>query len=467
MNLRDYQQQGIGSIRDAYRAGYKSVLYQAPTGAGKTVMFAFITQNAAAKGNRVYILLHRDEIVSQTSNALNQIGVPHGVISAKDAGNLLEPVQVCSVWTLAKRLSSVPAPNLLIADECHHLVASSWLDVIAAYPTAKLLGVTATPERLDGQGLGKVFQHLIKGPSVSSLIQQGFLAKPIYYAPPIIASTDGIKKTAGDYNRGQLSTALDKPTITGDALQHYRRICSGVPAIAFCCSIEHAEHVAASFREGGFSADTIDGTMTRQERRDRIAALGDGRLQVLTSCDLIGEGLDVPVVTAAILLRPTHSLGLHLQQIGRVLRRAPNKANAIILDHVGNIHRHGLAEDEREWSLEGAKARKSLGDGERLEPIKQCEACFAVIPNSARECPQCATPVEVRAREIEHRAGELVAIDTNEKATISKAQEQAFANDFAALVKLGRQRGYPAPHAWANHILKARKNKQLKEKQYA
>ena len=374
-----------------------------------TVLFCYIANGAQAKGRRVMILVHRSELMDQTSRALDAMGVPHGVIASGESMDQTQRVQLASIQTLARRLDRVVAPDILIVDECHHSAAKSWADVINAFPNAKVIGTSATPERLDGKGLGDIFDTLIRGPEVADLIDRGFLARPVYFVPPGIAAHE-FHSRGGDFRREEVSAVMDRPKIIGDAAEHYAHICPGVPAIAFCASLQAAEHTAEAFRAAGFRADTIDGEMTKQSRRDRIASLGDGRLHVLVSVDLIGEGVDVPIVTAAILLRPTASLSLHLQQIGRVLRPVPGKERAIILDHCGNVLRHGLAEERREWSLSGyAEETEKKEKGAAGDRLMQCPKCFGVHL-AGPTCTCCGYVYESQGRKIQQAAGELVQL---------------------------------------------------------
>ena len=289
------------------------------------------------------------------------------------------------------------------------------------------------------------------------LIEQGFLTQPKYYAPPNQLDLDGIQVRGGDFAREETAAIMDKPTITGDAVSHYQRLCNGAPAVAFCASVAHAEHVAQAFSAAGYRAATLDGTLDRIERRKRVRGLADGSIQILTSCEIISEGFDIPTVTAAILLRPTKSLGMHLQQVGRVLRIAPNKPHAVILDHVGNCLRHGLAEEEREWSLEGRPKKKKKAGDEDAPPVRQCPQCYAChVP--ASECPECGHEYEMKKREIEQQDGELVELNM---AWIKKQrqQEQGQARSYEDLVALGKSRGMKLPQFWAAKVIKARQAK--------
>ncbi len=457
IHLRDYQSDCIGEIRAAYRAGRRSPLLVSPTGSGKTVMFAYISQGTSRKGNRVLILVHRQELVDQTCRTLLAFGVDHGVIAAGRSPDRTHAVQVGSVQTVVRRLDYF-RPDLIIIDEAHHGTAGSWRKVLDANPQARILGVTATPERLDGKGLKDVFDDLIRGPEVSWLIDNGHLSRPRYYAPPQAANLTGLHMRGGDYAKDELAKAMDDKAITGDAVEHYARICGGVPAVAFCVSVAHAQHVAEQFQAAGFRAAVLDGTLDRDSRRDRVKALGDGRLQVLTSCEIINEGFDLPIVTAAILLRPTMSLGLHLQQVGRVLRPAPGKDRAIILDHVGNLARHGFAEDVRDWSLEGRpKKKKRKADDEADVNVRQCPSCYCAHAPAA-SCPECGHVYQLTQREIEVRDGTLVELDVW-AVRRQRKDEQRGAQTLNDLIALGRARNYKNPAVWARHIWNARQGK--------
>ena len=309
-----------------------------------------------------------------------------------------------------------------------------------------MLGVTATPVRTDGRGLDEIFETLVLGPSIRELTAQGFLTPAVVYAPARRLDLSGIRTRAGDYDRHQLADAMDTPTITGDAVDHYRRLCPGVPAVVFCVSIQHAEDVAADFAAAGFRSAAISGKMPVQHIRDTVAGLTDGRVQVLTSCDLISEGFDCPVVEAAILLRPTQSEALYIQQVGRALRPSPGKSRAVILDHSGNCFRHGMPDEEREWSLAGRQRRR--GAPVAAVPVRQCPKCFA-CHKPAPMCPQCGHVYAPEAREVEQRAGELEQISSAKvakaRALKSRIRAARTLDDFHAIA---RDFGYRK--AWAS-----------------
>lgn len=456
IELRDYQHDVEQRIRQAYRDGYCAPCLVAPTGSGKTVTFASIAEQAGAKGKRVLILVHRRELTRQTSRTLDAFGVRHGIVQAGvPVHNGAHPhVQVASVQTLVRRMDRWRwTPDLIIVDEGHHATGkTTWGKVLAYYSKAKVLAVTATPQRLDGQGLGHTcggfFDALILGPSVADLTTRGFLSPAVVYAPPQRADLSHLHTRAGDFAKDELAEAMDKPTITGDAVAHYRTICPGEPAIAFCASVAHAEHVAEAFAAAGYRAASVDGSMDSAVRAQRIEDLGAGRLHVLTSCEIISEGVDVPVVSVAILLRPTQSLGLYLQQVGRVLRPAPGKQRAVILDHVGNVYRHGLPDDDREWSLEGRHKRPSA-PADAL-PVRQCPSCYSVF-RPAPVCPQCGYQFPIQSREIEQVDGTLEQVDSQAIRAAQKRDLKAEirnAHSLADLEAIGRREGHKPGWAW-------------------
>ena len=452
MKLRDYQQNLAGDTRQAFSGGKGRPLICLSTGGGKTVIFSYIASNAAGKQNRVWIIAHRKELIRQAGSTLEQFGVGHGIIKSGVAPSPEELVHVASVQTLVGKIGKIEAPDLIIIDEAHHAVSGNYRKILDAYPAAKVIGVTATPCRLDGRGLGDVFDTLIQGPSLAWLTENEFLSPARYFAPPVTANLSGVKITRGDYDATALEEAMNKPTITGDAVTHYQRLCDGQPMLVFCVSVQHAKDVAASYRAAGYRAAHVDGTISDEDRDDRIQGLATGKYQVITSCELVGEGLDVPVCVAAQLLRPTQSLVLHLQQIGRVLRFIPGKT-AIILDHVGNCQRHGLAADEREWSLDGKKFQKRKDDDPEVL-VRSCPECFSAHKPTP-ECPFCGYLYPPKPRtKAEIKAGELEEILAVRK---KKKLEEGACRTFQDFHALGVSRGYAAPAVWAQIRMKNRK----------
>lgn len=458
--LRPYQESAIEGVRDAFRAGRRAPLLVAPTGAGKTVMFGFVAQQTASRGKRVLILAHRKELIRQASRKLYDADVPHGIIAPGNTPTR-DLVQVASVQTLGRRLNDprYSAPDLIVVDEAHHAVAGQWRDVVSAYPSARILGVTATPERMDGKGLGieagGIFDEIVIGPSVPDLIEGGFLAPARIFAPSEAPDLSGIRTRGGDYEAGALADAMGKPTIVGDAVAHYGRHTPGQPAILFSPSVAHAEAMAEAFRGAGYRAVAASGATPAPQRDAAIAGLATGAVQVLCSCDLISEGLDVPAVSAVILLRPTKSLGLYLQQVGRGLRPAPGKTHLTVLDHAGNTLRHGPPELVREWSLAGRAKKAKKGDD--APPARQCSECFAVH-SPAPACPECGFVYPVQSREIEHVDGDLsdvtdaIAARWGKHRPLRDVLSEARDEDLKAIAKA---RGYHL--GWVRHVLASRR----------
>jgi superfamily II DNA or RNA helicase len=416
----------------------------------KTVLFSRVANNVSARGKRVGIFAHRVELLDQISRTLDGFGVAHGRIDADTRRVSDHGVQVVSAATYSRRINSMPIFDVGIIDEAHHVKPdNTWHRCMMNSENAVWLGVTATPQRLDGTGLGQSFTTMVQGPGPRELIEAGYLSKYVAFAPPCRVDLSSLRTVAGDYNLSDLAQAVDVPSITGDAVAHYRKHLDGRPAIAFCVSVAHAQHVADHFRYAGYSAKSIDGSMDKQVRAEIMAEFRAGDLQVLTSCEIVSEGLDVPGVHGAILLRPTQSLGLYMQQVGRALRLCDGKDRAIILDHAGNTSRHGLPDDHREWSLEDRPKRKK-GDG--CETVKQCRSCYAAYSSDLSACPECgyAEPGS-KPREIELREGELVEVTSRAEAM----RRQGQASSLAELMAQGNSK-----HR-ALHILAARAQKEM------
>ena len=441
LSLRPYQQQGLDDVRVEYSRGKRAPLYVLSTGGGKTVTYAAIAEGAAARGKRVLILEHRKELIRQASLALGGIGVRHRVVApaARITGirrahteklgfpmlDASATVVVASVQTLGRRMDWLAEfdPDLIVVDEAHHAVAGTWKRIIEACPRARLLGVTATPCRTNGQGLGDVFDCMVLGPSMKELIADGYLVRPRVVAPPVRADFSKLRKSAnGDWDPDSVAEAMASREITGDAVAHYGRLCPGRPAIVFAANLKHAAEVAQAFRDAGWRFEVVHGEMEDDERDRLIYGLADGTLQGLVTKDLISEGTDIPVAEVAIMLRLTESESLFLQQAGRVLRvvyapgfdlstadgrlaaiEASGKLYGLVIDHVGNcgrlidgqfVAKHGLPHDDRAWSLDGRKKRKGKA-AEEIVAFRQCPECYAVH-DPAPACPSCGFTYVVR-----------------------------------------------------------------------
>ena len=464
MKLRDYQEDAIQAVRDSFRSSHRRTLLVSPTGSGKTLMFSYISAGMAKNNKRILIIAHRRELLKQISAALRRVGVTHSVLASGTPGIPRSNVVVASVFTLANRLKFFPAPDLIIGDEAHHFTPNStWGKVVAAFPKSRVLGVTATPERLDGKGLGLMFDDMVMGPTVSELTAQGFLSRAVVYAPSI-PDLGSVKSRMGDYVQSQLEDAMDKPVITGSAVAHYTKYAAGKRAIAFCVSVKHAKDVAQDFRAAGYTASHVDGGMDEKERDSVLKAFEDGRIQVLTSCDLVSEGFDLPAVEVAILLRPTKSLSLYLQQCGRAIRPHDEKDHTIILDHAGNTMRHGFIDDEREWVLTDGEARKGAKK-DAVASIRTCTQCFAVHkPMPA--CPMCGFAYPLKSRKVMQQDGELHILNKSGQAG-ERTQEDVLNEKFRVLVNVARKRGYSNPSRWAFNVICGQESARLAKRRSA
>lgn len=463
--LRPYQTDLVDRTRAAL-ARHKSVLVQLATGGGKTGLASFMLGRAAERGKRSVFTVHRQELLEQTQKTFAEFGIPCGVVAPGHYPRPHELVQIASIDTLRSRLKRgkpVPPADMLVVDEAHHLAAPTWQFVKGSYAEKnagiRTIGLSASPERRDGKGLDDQFDVMVEGPSVRWLMDNGFLADYRAFAPSA-PDLSGVHTVKGDYDKAEAEAAMDKSSITGDAIDHYIRHARGRKFIAFCVSIKHSLHTMEQFRAAGVACWHVDGETDRAERKMAMDDFRRGDLQGLLNVDLFGEGLDVPDAEVMIGLRPTKSLALFLQQCGRVLRPQPGKT-ALILDHGSNLARHGLVDDERHWSLQGRKARKKIEeDAEDNVQTRQCPACF-YVHRPAPSCPACGHVYEAQPREVEERAGELVEID-KERMRHAMKEETRNARTEEALTALGRSRGYANPEGWARVQVRIREEYRAK-----
>jgi superfamily II DNA or RNA helicase len=420
-----------------------------------------ITAAAAARGNRVLILAHRQELIHQISRTLRAGNVEHGKI-APWALWTDHAVQVGSAQTVVRRLARLPAFDFVLLDECHHAVSPTFRKIVERFPAAKLLGVSATPTRLDGVGLGVnqggIFDEMVHTVTVADLVERGFLARPRVFAPAEQFDARALRTTAGDFNRADLENTMDKPAIIGDAVNHYRQFAAGKSALAFGVSIQHAANLAASFTAAGFRAENIDGSMTNDERARIVNAFASGAIKVLCSADLLFEGFDCPGAEVAIMCRPTASMVVYRQTVGRVMRAKPGENTCTIIDMVGNVKRHGMPDETPDYSLDSERARRRRETEDEAPAVKQCPRCFAMNRSHVHACGECGHVFEVRSREIAQREGDLVELTPEmiaaERARRESRREVQQARSREALEAIAARRGYSA--GWVRHILRAR-----------
>lgn len=503
-SLRDYQEDAVVSVRQEFRNGKRYVLVVLATGAGKTVIFSHIARNAAEKGNKVLILAHRDQLIKQASHKLRDYDVAHGIIMAGFSPNPRARVQVGSIQTVVRRLKAIDAkrseaaakaraaalavgksddeadaealkakhandPKLIIVDEAHLSAAPTYRKILEFYPFARVLGVTGSPCRLDNKPLGRdaggIYDSMVEGISIGQLIVRGFLVKPEVYAPRHRLDLSGLRKSDKDYNAQDAADLMDKPKITGDAVQMYKEICPGVPAVAWCVNVQHAENVAAEFSASGIPAIMLCGEHDSDYRDKALKALETGKVKIITFVGILIEGVDCPAIGAILLLRPTMSLSSYLQVIGRGLRPYTSPSGVVktccyVLDHCGLTFKHGFADEEREWSLldgeiraPGAKkARNADRDG-----VIQCSGCYALF-DAAPACPHCGKALEVKVRVIEVEDGTLGKITPEMAEAIKRARQNEVraARSLPDLEKIAAERGYDPKWAQARWSAKQR-----------
>lgn len=452
MQLRNYQEKDIYNIREAFGLKNERVVFRGATGSGKTVMFADMAIKAKQIANRVCIIVHRRELLDQISDHLGL--TPHGIIASDVLRSPGQLIQVATIQTLVRR-DYKDKFDFIIIDEAHHALASQYLKVIKGNPSAKILGVTATPCRMQGYGLGDLFTCLVEQSiSIKELIKAGYLSQPMVYAPSMIDVSD-IKLHAGDYSKKELEFVSSSDRIVGDAVEYYKALAPGRPAIAFCVSVKHALKTADMFCDKGIPAACVHGGLNKIVRRRFIEGLSSGEWKILTSCDLISEGLDVPKVSCGIMLRPTHSLALALQQMGRILRPYPGKENAIILDHAGNCLRHGMPEQDRVWNLDkktkhGPKVRDEVDVN-----VRQCPICYHVHEFAA-VCTGCDYEYQPEDRVITKAEGVLELLAEKKARALMRKHEVRKARTREQLTLIADRRGYK--YGWVDMTLKTRGN---------
>ncbi len=427
MQLRPYQNDGIDGMRSAL-ARYQSTMYQLATGGGKTAVISQIVFTAISRKYRCWFIVPRNELVRQASDHFFHWNIPHGMITAKYAESRAYLVHIVSKDTLIRRYDKIKNwPDLLIFDEAH-LYIDRQIEIASHVPRkSKIIGVTATPERLDGRGLKRcpiakfapdvkngLYDSIVYGPPLKELIELGFLSDMKYFSPPIFGLED-IHRKGTEYDADELAKLFKKRAVYGKAINHYRQYADGKACLVFCRSVAASEETAQQFRDAGYKFENIDGRMTYNKRKALIDGLKDGTLQGLTSCELVTYGLDVPRIECIIMLRPTLSRTLFFQMIGRGLRPYPGKLFCIILDHVGNFSEHATGDGgslaERFsvfWHFDGSEKRKKQ-KGVAAATLKLCPICFLYYEGDT--CPNCGAGRDVKKQpKMEEIDGKLVEI---------------------------------------------------------
>lgn len=435
MQLREYQEELIDRVRASYKQGYKAPCIVLPCGGGKSVIIAEIARRTTEKGNNILFLIHRKELQDQIIRTFCRWGVDMSLCN------------VMMVQTAVYRINKLPPPSLIITDENHHCLAASYKKIYDAYPKARRIGMTATPVRLNGDGLGDVNDILIKGVSAKWLIDNHYLAPYDYYAPSVSDLT-GIRITHGEYSAADITNALARSTVFGNVIEDYKELAGGRQAVCYCASVRHSQMMAEAFTSAGIDAVHIDGTTPKSARDKVISDFRCGAIDILCNVDLISEGFDVPDCGAAILLRPTKSLTLYIQQSMRCMRYREGK-RAVIIDHVGNYARFGMPDEDRTWSLD-KKDKQKKTEAEVTVKASMCPSCFAVFP-PAPVCPYCGTEMPKRER----------TLDTDESTELQKIDGFKLdfktpddCKDFKELAAYGKNHGYKP--GWAYYRARER-----------
>lgn len=455
ISLRPYQAELVDTARSRLASGVRSLVIQSVCGSGKTVLCAFMLRSAAEKQLDSWFICHRRELISQASATFAAVGLEHGIVGSGYESNVWPRVQICSVQSLRHRAKFLRKPKLIVWDEAHHQGAATWRAIFQENPQAFHIGLSASPVRTDGVGLGEFYKEMLCGPSIEDLTKQGYLSPYRVFAPSV-PDLSGVRTRMGDYVKSELGSAMDKPTITGCAVAQYKKHMPGGRALVFCVSIEHSKNTAEQFVAAGIPAAHVDGETPDAERAAAINKLKSGELLVLTNVDLFGEGLSIDSLHGVVLLRPTKSVGLFVQHVGRALRIEPGKKEAIILDHAGLFQRFGFPEDLT-WSLTLNGTRKASKGRDSAPPVAICPACFAAQYSGADRCAYCGHAFEIKRREIEEVEGELEELKRSEMR--ARKKEQGSAQSLQDLIALGKQRGYKNPVGWASYVFHGRKRK--------
>jgi DNA repair protein RadD len=456
--LRPYQVEAVAAFNRESVAGRRRIMLVAPTGSGKTIIAAAIIKQEVDAFKNVLVLAHRREIISQTSAKLHDQNISHGIIQAKFPPRPLERVQVASIQTLHRRAiqaESMPLPpaDLLWIDEAHHCPAKTYRKIIAAYPDAILLGSTATPCRGDGRGLGGIFEIIIECLQVADLINEKYLVGARVYAP-VDPDLRGISTRLGDYVEAELAERMDRGELVGDIVTHWHKFSERRKTVCFAVSVEHSVHIRDEFVRSGVRAEHIDGSTPKPERDATLARLASGEIELVTNCMVLTEGWDMPEVGACILARPTRKMGLYRQMIGRVLRPAEGKADAIILDHSGAVFRHGFAEDFVEWTLDPdrrAKSRTHERRGHNGSRLIECTNCGAVRV-TGEPCFHCGFLPQRPPRAVDYVDGDLGLVDRQRRVKTDINDPAVRAQWHAMLAYIANERGYQ--RGWIAHKYK-------------
>lgn len=429
--LRPYQHTAIAAIRAAIRAGKRRILLNLPTGAGKTLTAGSMVAGALEKEKTSLFVAHRLELLDQTVGAFARLGITSvGVIRANDRRrDSSQPVQVASIQTLARRVQ--PDYDLVFIDEAHRSTAATYVEhVFKRHAKAIIIGLTATPCGPSGKPLGAHYDELIIGARYSELIESGHIAAPLVYSTPVLPDLSTVRTSDGDYNQADLEEAMNRGALIGDIGEQWAKH-PRQRTVVFAVSVAHSKAIAAMFASRGVRAEHLDGNTPEDERRAILARLASGETDVVCNCGVVIEGWDLPSCKTVVLACPTKSLVKFMQTAGRCLRPWGG-VTPLVLDHGGNVDRHGLPHEDREWSLT-TKQKKGSG----APPVKACPACFAFVAAACLNCPHCGHLFVVVVKEPEAVAPVIVDL-----ALRTLAGDDAKLAFFRQLHRSCRERGW-------------------------
>ena len=442
MVLRPYQQDLYDKTSAEFRKGRRRVLVVSPCGSGKTVLMAQMAANSQANGKTVWVILPRQEIMEQTLETFERCEIP------------LNTIYVGMAITTANHMDELPAPDLIVFDECHISVASTYWKIVNAAQNAFIVGLTASPVRTDNKPLGSLYEVLVEGVTVRWLIENKYLAPYEYYSVTVADLS-----AMSDCN--DAADLLMKSAVYGKVIENWRKLAEGLPTVCYCASVKHSDDTAKAFQEAGINAVHFDGTTPYAERKAIVDRFRAGEIQVLCNCDLISMGFDMPDIGCVLMLRPTQSASLYIQQSGRALRYKPGKT-AVIIDAVANFMRFQLPDEPYEWSLDIPIKQRKETDERGDFYIRTCTSCFMVFP-TAPVCPFCGAEYPLHPREIAAKEEiELRRITAEEAAEAERKRkearrEQGKAQTFEELVAIGKAKGYKNPAYWATQVMRGRR----------
>jgi superfamily II DNA or RNA helicase len=402
VELRPYQIDIINKVRENIKNGVKSICVVAPCGSGKSIIQGKIADMCCKKNNTVLFIVHRKELCEQISNTFRMIGVD------------MSKCSVNMVQTVSRRLDKIPEPSVIITDENHHCMAKTYTKIYDKFSSSIKLGFTATPIRLDGKGLGQIYDEMVETKPIKWFIKNNYLSPYKLFGVKLV-DTSNLHVRMGDFDKKEVEQLIDdnKSKIYGDTIENYKKLADGKKTIVYCNSIKVSQGVETEFNNNNITCKHLDGSTNASERSKAIQDFRDGKIKILTNVDLFGEGFDVPDCECVILLRPTKSLSLYIQQSMRSMRYKKGK-EAIIIDHVGNCYEHGFPDDERTWDLNPPKKKKNKKNEEK---IKICPTCLMALELLEKLCPFCGhdfkkTKQEREALEkVEAELSELTSID--------------------------------------------------------